>query len=224
MKPRIKTDVALLIGLVILTMPFFFLRTPFSSNVFWDNVFDVIGIILILKGNLIRMAARSHKKKNSRQGVALVMTGLYSVVRNPMYLGTFLVGSGFVLLLWPFWILPVFAAAFYLRFNAQMRREEEFLKSNFGQIYEDYCQKTPRLFPSLQNIFRLESKQFLNLKEALHTKEKWSLLAWLALAFILEIIQEKLVFQSSIIFDVLMVFLAAIILYGILLRIKYRAG
>ena len=170
------------------------------------------------------MMARAHKKKMSQQGQALVMSGSYSVVRNPMYFGSFLVGCGFVLLLWPFWLLPVFIGAFYLRFNRQMVKEERLLKKIFGKIYENYCQKTRRFFPAFKDIFRLESKEFLSLKEIFITKEKWSFLSWLASAFILEIIQKKFVFQSVEILNVAVIFLGAVILYGILLGLKYKLG
>ncbi len=224
MKSRIKTDTLILVISIIVTVPIFFIRKLYPVNLFWDNIFDVIGIILILKGNLIRMMARGHKRTNSQQGEMLVMTGLYSIVRNPMYLGSFLVGTGFILLLWPFWVLFIFALIFYLRFNRQMLKEEVLLKRNFGKKYEEYCQKTPRFFPSIQNILRIESKKYLDLKEAFSTKEKWGLLTWIALAFVLEIIQEKFVFQSFSISSAGIVFLSAILLYGILLSLKNKLG
>ncbi len=224
MKSRIQIDTLLLAVSIIFTGIFFFVKTPYSADAFWDNILDVAGIILILKGNLIRMMARGHKKKMSQQGQTLVMTGLYSVIRNPMYFGSFLVGGGFVLLLWPVWVLPIFILAFYVRFNRQMVKEERLLKRGFGQTYEDYCQETPRFIPSIPNIFRLESKKFLNFKEIFSTKEKWSFLSWLISAYILEIIQEKIMFGSIHAFNAAGIFLAATILYGILLGLKYKLG
>ena len=132
MKSRIKTDTLLLVISIVVMVPIFFIRKLYSTNLFLDNILNVVGIILIFKGNLIRMMARGHKKANSQQGGALVMTGLYSIVRNPMYLGSFLVGAGFIFLLWPFWVFFFFALVFYLRFNRQMLQEEALLTRNFG--------------------------------------------------------------------------------------------
>ena len=224
MKSRIQIDTLLLAASIILTGIFFWTKTLYPKNPLWDDLFDAAGVILILKGNLIRMMARGHKKRMSQQGQALVMSGLYSVVRNPMYFGSFLVGCGFVLLLCPFWILPVFILAFYVRFNRQMVKEERLLKRIFGKTYEDYCQKTPRFFPARQNILRLESKKFLNFKEVFSTKEKWSFLIWLISAYILEIIQKKIVFGSIYALNVAGIFLAAMILYSILAGLKHRLG
>lgn len=224
MKSRIQIDTLLLVVSIIITGIFFFTKTLYPTSRIWDNFFNVAGIILILKGNLIRMMARGHKKKMSQQGQALVMSGLYSVIRNPMYFGSFLVGCGFVLLLCPFWILPLFILVFHIRFNRQMVKEERLLKRVFGRIYEEYCQNAPRFFPAVQNIFRLESKRFLDFREIFSTKEKWSFLSWLICAYLLEIIQERVVFGFIHPLNVASIFLAAIILYAILLGFKYRLG
>ena len=82
----------------------------------------------------------------------MVTTGIYGYVRNPMYLGSFFIGGGFVLLLWPWWTFPIFVFCFYQRFKQQVLKEEAHLKKIFGKSYEVYCQNVPAIQPTRDKI------------------------------------------------------------------------
>ncbi len=222
MKKRIQIDSALLSFLVILTGFLYLNKGLYWTNRSLDNVLDFLGIMAVLKGTLLRMAARGHKKTNSAQGESLVMTGPYTLVRNPMYLGSFLMGVGFILIVWPWWSLPIFAVLFYLRFNQQIVKEEEHLSRLFGADYAAYCQKTPRLFPSLKRMGKVRIKEVFNFKEALNTKEKRALLGWPLLAVVLETFQESIVFGRSDLVQTVNIFLGAMVLFAIVLWILYN--
>jgi protein-S-isoprenylcysteine O-methyltransferase Ste14 len=224
MKKRIQIDSALLSFLVILTGFLYLNKGLYLTSRFWDNVLDFFGIIAVLKGTLLRMMARGHKKANSARGESLVMTGPYTLVRNPMYLGSFLMGVGFILIVWPWWGLPIFAVLFYLRFNQQIVKEEEHLSQVFGADYAAYCQKTPRLFPSLKMVKNIRIKEVLNVKEALSTKEKRALLGWPLLAVVLETFQESIVFGGSDFVHTVHIFVGAIILFSIGLWMVHHYG
>ena len=127
--------------MIILTGLLYQFPRVYYANRFFDNILDFIGLSVMLKGVYIRMAARGHKKAHSNQGEGLVTTGLYSYTRNPMYLGTFLVGAGFVLIVWPWWSLPIFGWLFYLRFKKQVLKEEKHLRGLFKEEYKIYCRK-----------------------------------------------------------------------------------
>lgn len=192
-KPRVKIDVILLIVFLIfggVTYHFDFFYKGYTP--FVDNLFDSLGFVLILKGVFIRMAARGHKKANSGGSHQLVNTGLYQVVRNPMYLGTFYIGSGFVLTLLPWWMVFVFAGFFYARFNQQMMSEEKFLTQMFGKKYEDYCRQVPRLFPNVALSMKLPINQLVNPPEMFSTTEKRGLWSWPLLALTCEMTREYL--------------------------------
>lgn len=222
MKRRVQIDTTLL-ALVILFTGFLYLnRHIYFISPGADNVLDFLGIIVICKGVLLRMSARGHKKAHSRQGDRLVETGPYVLTRNPMYLGSFLIGVGFVFIVWPWWSLPIFALFFYLRFNMQIAQEEKHFAQLFPNEFAAYCQKTPRLLPSLKTVLKTSPKQIFKLDEAFCTKEKWGLLAWPLLAVILEALQETLVFGATNILTILVVFAAAIAVFVIGLWIVYR--
>ena len=222
MKKRIKIDSSILSFVIVLTGFLYVFPNLYSQSKGFDNVLDVLGILCIVKGVLIRMAARGHKKKFSKKGGDLVTSGLYSMVRNPMYLGSCYLGIGFVLLVWPWWSVPIFLWLFYLRFNKQVLKEEELLTELFGDKYVDYCKATPRIFPSIKKCFKIKTKDIVDAKEIFSTKEVRGLLAWPLLAVVLEYFQEKVVFQSADLNQIAGSFLWTIVIYLIVVVVYYN--
>jgi len=222
MKDRIKIDSAILSLAIIMTGVLYKFPHLYSSNRFLDNVWDFIGLMIVLKGIFIRMLARGHKKVHSKEGSILVITGIYTLSRNPMYLGSFLMGAGFVFIVWPWWTLPLFAALFYLRFHRQVILEEEHLQKLFKEDYITYSQKVSRVFPTFTQIKAMKVKQIVNLKEVFSTQEKWGLIGWPILAVFLETLQEKIVFGYTNFELTVSIFLEAMIAYVILEFIKYQ--
>jgi len=148
MKERIKIDSSLLSIIIIVTGFLYFFPNLYPQNLILDDIFDFLGMICIFKGLLLRMAARGHKKAHSQRSKSLVMTGPYSLVRNPMYLGSFLLGVGFILIVWPWWSVPIFAALFYMRFKIQVGKEESFLQESFESEYpRAYSRRLSRSSP-----------------------------------------------------------------------------
>ncbi|HCI44995.1 MAG TPA: hypothetical protein DE315_05665 [Candidatus Omnitrophica bacterium] len=189
-----------------------------------DNVLDFFGMIVILKGVLLRMSARGHKKAHSREGDRLVETGPYVLTRNPMYLGSFLIGVGFALIVWPWWSWPVFAVFFYMRFIVQITREEKHLARLFPNDFTAYCQRAPRLLPSISSALKARPRDIFKIDEAWSTKEKWGLLAWPLLAVALEWLQESLVFGAAQPVTILVVFIAAGVVLIMGLWVAYQYG
>ena len=222
MKPRIKIDSTLLIFIILLTGVLYFFPRLYIESRLVDNVLDFFGLIMILKGTLLRMAARGHKKANSERSENLVISGPYILVRNPMYLGSFMIGAGFVLIVWPWWSLPIFAWLFYMRFNQQVIKEEEMLMKIFGDKYKDYCKRTSRGFPSVSQALKVNAKEVFDLKEAFSTKEQGGLIGWPILAVILETFQEKIVFGSTNFCLTLTIFMAAMIIFAVGFAVYYQ--
>ena len=221
MKKRIKIDTSLL-AIIILATVFtllFFNTSP--SNRVLDEVCDFIGFVSILKGIFLRMSARGHKKFYSQKSGKLVTTGPYSVIRNPMYLGSYLIGAGFALLVWPWWSLFLFTWIFYLRFKKQVVKEEKLLTGAFGDEYKTYCEKVPRFFPTVRNWFKIKPRKVFNFKQAFSTKEKLGLITWPLLAIFLEFSQESLVKGNYNLLGTLFVFAAAAVFFAVGLGFFY---
>jgi protein-S-isoprenylcysteine O-methyltransferase Ste14 len=222
MKQRIKIDGTIMFSAIILTAMLYFSPHLYSHSIFLDDLCDFIGLIAILKGTYLRMAARGYKKEFSKKGQALVMCGLYSLTRNPMYLGTYLIGAGFVLIVWPWWFLIVFTVLFFVRFNQQIVKEEAHLKKLFGEKYEKYCRQVPRFFPSFKKMLHMKMSEVFPWDICWSTKERLGLLGWPLLALFLEIFQERVIFNIMDVSRAVYVFLMAIVVFAVALALRYR--
>jgi protein-S-isoprenylcysteine O-methyltransferase Ste14 len=101
------------------------------------------GAIISIPGLLLRAWAAGHIRKNS----ALATSGPYAFTRNPLYLGSFLLGLGFTIGsgFWPLGIL--FAILFLGIYFPVMRVESATLAELFGQSFQEYAREVPLFFP-----------------------------------------------------------------------------
>lgn len=79
----------------------------------------------------------------------LVTSGLYSTIRNPIYLSYILLFLGYCLVLRSTWSLLLLAVVCTVWFGNRIKIEEEMLERQFGQEYRAYKQNTKKLFPLL---------------------------------------------------------------------------
>ena len=105
----------------------------------------VIGAVVSLLGLLLRAWAAGHIRKNS----SLATSGPYAFTRNPLYLGSFLLGLGFTIAsgFWPLGIL--FALLFLGIYFPVMRVESATLAELFGKEFENYARQVPLFFPRI---------------------------------------------------------------------------
>ena len=126
------------------------------------NDFSVSGLFLILIGICIRICARrsigSHSRKNKLDAPFLITSGIYSVVRHPLYLSNGLICSGFILLHlhWQTYTF-YFAFALWTFLGILILNEDLFLQKKFGEEWNIYAKRTPAVFPA----FPLKVKSFV---------------------------------------------------------------
>lgn len=166
MKKRIAVQGSLVSSAVILSVLLFRFMIS-AENIFLDSA----GAALIFLGFLFRIMARGYKSDNSNNGEVLVRTGPYSLVRNPMYLGTFLVGAGIIVLLFKWWVFFIFLAFFLIIYVPQVKKEEIHLISRFGAEYSEYCRMTPRFFPKPAQLLKRDPKSYMVFKRIWAKKE-----------------------------------------------------
>ena len=130
---------------------------PFDSHGL-DQLWELICLGVSLGGLLIRVlivgyTPRGTSGRNTRRQVAesLNTDGLYSIVRNPLYLGNFLVGVGPVLVLRVGWAPVIYALLFMLYYERIIFAEEMFLREKFGPAYIEWASHTPAFFPRFSN-------------------------------------------------------------------------
>ena len=111
----------------------------------------VLGLLFVVLGEWVRMsgvaAAGTVTRRRSRNVGRLVTYGAFSRVRNPLYVGNFLIWIGFIIVSGLLWFIPVAYALFAIEYTLIVRYEEGVLESIFGDEYLAYKQRTPRWLP-----------------------------------------------------------------------------
>ena len=109
------------------------------------------GALLVAAGEAVRIAgvgaAGTVTRRRSRDVQRLVTYGVFAWVRNPLYVGNFLIWMGFTVISGVHWFLPVAALLFALEYTLIVRYEEGVLESIFGSSYLSYKARTPRWLP-----------------------------------------------------------------------------
>jgi protein-S-isoprenylcysteine O-methyltransferase Ste14 len=185
MKKRLKINGALIVcaAVLVLIFPKVFLQGRSTGLFSW--IIRTCGVILILSGQLLRISARGYKQEHSGNGSLLIQGGPYAWVRNPMYLGIFLIGTGLGLAVFQYWVLGAFTLIFAARYMTLVFSEEKKLRDLFGAEYGEYCKRTPRLFPNPLYLLRHNLGDSLPLKTAWFYRELGSVLAVLAATLLL---------------------------------------
>lgn len=150
----------------------------------WEEAVDALGMAFIFLGFVFRMAARGYKAESSDGGHSLVQNGPYQLTRNPMYVGSFLIGTGAIVVALNLAILIIFYTIFALIYIPQISKEEALLTNHFGQSYREYCAKTARFLPKFNFWFTLP--KYLRIKLSWVTKEIASMVAVLILTIVIE--------------------------------------
>lgn len=142
-----------------------------------------IGAGLLFFGELLRIWAAGHLEKNKD----LCTSGPYAHVKNPLYVGTFLIMVGFLITGWNLYALGIGAIgivmffAYYLPYKK--RREGEKLRKLFGERFEDYDAKVPDFIPRLQPY--PGSRGRWRMSVAVKNSEHWTcmavLMGWFAI-------------------------------------------
>lgn len=111
----------------------------------------LLGALVIVVGEAVRMAgvaaAGTVTRRRSRNVQRLVTYGIFSWMRNPLYVGNFLIWTGFVIGSGVLWFLPVAIVLFAIEYTLIVRYEEGVLESTFGAEYLAYKQRTSRWIP-----------------------------------------------------------------------------
>jgi protein-S-isoprenylcysteine O-methyltransferase Ste14 len=150
--------------------------------------FMALGAILIVPGLLIRALASGHVRKNE----ALATSGPYAYTRNPLYLGSLLIGVGFVVAARSWWVGVVLVVMFFAIYLPVIRGEEVFLRQRFPE-FEEYARQVPRMFPRIIPLSGAEEAGEFCFDLYLKHREYNALLG--ALAMVAALVVKKLAFR-----------------------------
>jgi len=154
-------------------LPLIFLAAVFATQYFdrapreqsdtaWALVCLAIGIV----GIVIRVFTvafvpymTSGRGTDAPYAESLNTTGMYSITRNPIYLGNFFTFLSPVLFTRNLWLLAMYVAVFALYHERIISAEECFLQRKFGQAYQSWSKKTPAFFPN-PALWRKSARSF----------------------------------------------------------------
>lgn len=144
---------------------------------------ELIFLGVSLFGEAIRIYTVGYAPKNTsgRNTVAgqiadeLNTTGIYSLVRHPLYVGNFFMWLGPVLFVRTLILMIFFILVYWLYYERIMFAEEQFLRGKFGEAYDKYSEKVRAVIPrlrsfnkpalpfSFKSVLRREHNSFINI-------------------------------------------------------------
>ncbi len=133
---------------------FTYLGASHQMNEWWQ----IFCLLISFSGLAIRImtigrAPIGTSGRNTREQVAntLNTTGIYSVVRHPLYLGNYLVFFGMAL--WPhvWWLAALTTCLYALYYERIMLAEEAFLRERFREKFEIWAARTPSIIPNFRH-------------------------------------------------------------------------
>ena len=119
-------------------------KIPIADTIFQLHTIKVVGIIFLIIALLFlaRSLRQFFQSKNTviliKPATSLQKTGIYSISRNPMYVGLTMIYLGITCFIGSWWNIILFPLLFLIIQEYIIKREEKYLQIEFGQQYEEY--------------------------------------------------------------------------------------
>jgi len=123
-------------------LPFWYLENNYLSYVGWSCLVLSLILVWIAQSQMADSWRIGIDKKNKTE---LVTNGLFSISRNPIFLGVMIANVGLLLIIPNAFTLLIVSLS-SISINTQIRLEEAFLKESHGKVYEEYLGKVRRWF------------------------------------------------------------------------------
>ena len=131
----------------------------FIKNSPYEIYFEMLCLLISLFGLFIRICVIGFTPKNTsgrtvKNQVAdsLNTTGMYSLVRHPLYVGNYFMWLGPAILSGNLWFVVAFTLFYWVYYERIMYAEEQFLRNKFGKAYIDWSDKVPAFVPDFKNF------------------------------------------------------------------------
>lgn len=126
--------------------------TFISSETWGLSCFGVSMLGQVVRAMTVGFTPKGTSGRNTDAGQVaetLNETGIYSVVRHPLYLGNFLMWLGLFMFIGVWWFVLICALGYLLYYERIMYAEEEFLRRSYPVRYEAWASRTPAFLPRL---------------------------------------------------------------------------
>lgn len=129
-----------------------------NGSVDYNTPLVIVALVVGCVGQWIRILVAGYvpqgtsgRNVHGQVANSLNTTGMYSLCRNPLYLGNFLMMIAPMILLGNWLLLLAFCALFWIYYERIIYTEERFLEGKFGEEYTKWAESTPAFFPSFKN-------------------------------------------------------------------------
>jgi protein-S-isoprenylcysteine O-methyltransferase Ste14 len=154
--------------IIILVIGFgIYLETEINSEKYaWEDtlrekIYEFFCLLVSLFGLFIRSYTVGHTPANTsgrntegQLADTLNSTGIYSIVRHPLYLGNFFMWFGVAMLTMNLWFIIAFIFIYWVYYERIMFAEEQFLRKKFGTIYTMWANRTPAIIPAFKKFVK----------------------------------------------------------------------
>lgn len=151
--------IVLVIGAVLYVRTEIYPETFILEGTPYEIYYETIALIVGLIGLSIRVYTVGHTPqntsgRNTNEQIAdtLNTTGMYSILRHPLYLGNFLMWFAPAMLTGNFWFLIAFVLFYWVYYERIMYAEEQFLRGKFGEEYLSWSKNVPAFVPNFKNF------------------------------------------------------------------------
>jgi len=133
---------------------------PSSDGSFgFEDVWELICLAVAVFGLAVRVYTIGHvpegtsgRNTSVQRADGLNTTGIYSLVRHPLYLGNFFIWLGISMFVRCWWLSFIFIILFILFYERIIFMEEEYLRTKFGKVWQEWAARTPMFLPRFKNF------------------------------------------------------------------------
>lgn len=152
---RYRGQIPVLLFIIAIPVIYF---TDYASQPNWyQTILDAKAILVSLLGFIVRAytigtTPKGTSGRNTKEQVAeqLNYSGIYSMLRHPLYLGNYLMWIGIVIYTYNIAFVVIVSLAYWIYYERIMFSEERFLERKFGHQYLDWSMKVPAFIPSVK--------------------------------------------------------------------------
>lgn len=218
--------IILLIGTILYLRTEPYPETFFLEETPYEIYFERLCLFISLFGLAIRVYTVGHTPsntsgRNTKEQLAdsVNTSGIYSIVRHPLYLGNFFMWLGCAVMTGNLWFIIAFILSYWIYYERIMFAEEQFLRRKFDALYLDWASKTPAFIPTF-NLKKFIKPQYSFSWKKVLKKEKNGLAAIFLIFTFFDITGELL--ERDTRFDYMLIALCIVtgLLYLVLKYLK----
>lgn len=143
--------------LFLLGVPFLYWTDTSSISEFLKNFYSYCAVILSVIGFCIRAytigtTPKGTSGRNTKEQKASVLntTGIYSILRHPLYLANYLMWMGIVIFTFNTYLFIIVSLLYWIYYERIMYAEERFLERKFGEEYLTWSCSIPAFLPNFK--------------------------------------------------------------------------